>query len=73
MKLMRRDYSAGLFGPQFACTAHSIACSVLLASLARSIALIRSFSRSLPFTGADREGNCVYEFDATVDRFSGVN
>ena len=42
-----RDVSTGPFAHPFARTAHSLTCSALLASLARSAALTRSLARSL--------------------------
>ena len=50
----------------FARTAHSFACSALLASLARSAALIRSLARSLTHSGAHGEEVFVYELNASI-------
>ena len=47
-------------------TAHSFACSALLASLARSAALIRSLARSLSHSGAHGKATYVYEFNASI-------
>ena len=50
----------------FARTAHSFACSALLASLARSAALIRSLARSLTRSRAHGKAVFVYEMNASI-------
>ena len=50
----------------FTCTAHSFACSALLALLARSTALIRSLARSLAHSGAHGKEVLVYELNASI-------
>ena len=46
--------------------AHTFACSALLASLARSAALIRSLARSLTHSGAHGKEVHVYELNASI-------
>ena len=50
----------------FACTAYSFARFALLASLARSAALIRLLARSLTCSGAHGKVMYVYELDASI-------
>ena len=50
----------------FAGTAHSFACSELLALLARFTALIRSLARSLAHSGAHGKEVFVYELNASI-------
>ena len=50
----------------FARAAHSFACSALLASLASSATLIRSFARSLTYFEAHEEEVFVYELNVSI-------
>ena len=50
----------------FVRTSHSFACSALLASLARSGALIRSFARSLTRSRAHGKAVFVYEMNSSI-------
>ena len=52
--------------PSFARTAHSFACSTLLASIACSAALIRSLARSLALSRAHGKEVFIYELNASI-------
>ena len=61
---VRTAHSFGSTAHSFARTAHSFACSPLLASLARSAALIRSLARSLTRSRAHGKEIFVHELKA---------
>ena len=56
----------------FAHTTHSFACSVKLASLARSAALIHSLALLLTLSGAHGQELHVYELNASISTHSGT-
>ena len=58
--------STGSVAPPFVRTTYSFACSALLASLARSAALIRSLTCSLTCSRAHRKEVYVYEMNASI-------